>query len=59
VKVRLGSRGVAAIGVGYVVATRVKHYRDLFFEQPLPPWEDFQKKVYAGVSIAPALRIEA
>ena len=43
VRARLGSRGVASVGVGYVVVTRVKHYRDLFFEQPLPPWEDFQK----------------
>jgi hypothetical protein len=43
VRVRMGQRGAVSVGVGYVVATRVKHYRDLFLETPLPDWDVFQK----------------
>ena len=42
-RVQLSKRTAAQPGIGFVAVTRVKHPRDLLFEEDLPDWEDFQQ----------------
>jgi hypothetical protein len=41
-RVKLGAKTAKQAGIGFVAVTRVKHPRDLVFEDDLPEWDAFQ-----------------
>ncbi len=46
-RVALSKKTAKQPGIGFVAVTRVRHVRDLIFENDLPEWDEFQQAQYS------------